>query len=217
MMERLPHGHIRLRVALAEDEGEYIRHVRQETLRAIGLTVRPETTSPLPHAVYLIADDVRRGRPVGMAESYFVEQQYASYEHTPYGSVGNLPEICPFSRLAGIRTVYADPGFRFHHALYLKLILGSAHIFRLLGARYAAATTNAADERLARLYDKTGGMRAGTFAHASFHPSLLALYLFELDRLLQHPGAPRMLRDLDLNLDLLRTVRSRSLPSVLPS
>ena len=122
----------------------------------------------------------------------------------------NLPAICPFPQLASIRTVFAEPGFRLRHGLYLKLILGAAHIFRSLGALYAAATTNAADERLARLYDKTGGTRIVTFKMEAFHQDDIALYLFELDALLRHPGVPRMLRDLDLSPSLLRIVRSRN-------
>ena len=50
-------GEIRLRVALAEDEAEYIRHARLATLHAIGANPHPALTEPLPYAVYLFAYD----------------------------------------------------------------------------------------------------------------------------------------------------------------
>jgi hypothetical protein len=198
-----------LRVSLAEDAAEYIRHAREETLTAIRAHVHPDVTAPIPHAVYLLARLDGRDEPVGLAEACFLEQHYGTYERVPYHDVADIPSLCPFPQLAGIRTVYADPAFRLHHALYLKLILGQAHIFRSLGARAAMATTDAADARLARLYDKTGGKRLGEVSLESISEHALAVYLFDLDHLLRHPMTPRMLRDLEMDSSILATVRGR--------
>jgi hypothetical protein len=165
----------------------------------------------MPYGVYVFAYTTSSGTsPIGMAESLLVQQRYESYEQTPYGPSFDLESICPFSQMASIRTVYAEPDVRLHHGLYLKLILASAYVYRSLGALYAVATTNAEDERLARLYEKTGGRRLTTFTIPSFHPGAIALYVFELDALLAHPWTPRMLRDLDLRTDVIVTARTRN-------
>jgi hypothetical protein len=142
-------------VALAEEAGDYIEHARTETLRSINMEVRPERIQQIPHAVYVLAYTAG-GRVAGMAEAFLHSQHYESYDDAPYGSVAGLRELCPFELMAGIRTVYVEPEFRLSRALYLKLILSQAYIFRMFGALYSTATTNAADERLARLYHRTG-------------------------------------------------------------
>jgi hypothetical protein len=204
----MPQPRVRLRVSLAEDADSYIRHVRHETLRAIASVPHPQLVEPMPHGVYLLAHLDGRDEPIGLAEATFLEQHYGAYEHVPYGGVYDIRTICPFSQLAGIRTVYTDPAFRLHHALYLKLILGQAYIFRSLNALHAAATTNATKVALGRLYDKTGGVRLGTFTHEAFTDPL-AVFLFDLDALLRHPMTPRMLRDLEIDRSVLATVRGR--------
>lgn len=198
-----------LRVALAEDIEDYVRYARAETLKAIAAHVRPEHTAPIPHAVYLLAYLAGHEQPVGLAEACLLEQHYGTYDDVPYRDVADIQAICPFEELAGIRTVYADPAFRLHHALYLKLILGQAYIFRSMGAQCATATTNARDARLGRLYDKTGGRRLGEVILGSVSDGALAVYLFDLDRLLQHPMTTRMRRDLDLDPSIIATVRRR--------
>ncbi len=203
-------GRIRLRVALAEHIDGDIRHARTETLRAIGGHLRPELMTPMPYAIYLLAYLSGRPTPIGLAEACFLEQHYGEYAQVPYGDVYDIPSICPFPQLASIRTVYTDPAFRLHHALYVKLILGQAHIFRSLGARYAAATTNADDERLARLYDRTGGVRLGQKRFEGLFDNPIAVYLFELDALLRHRMTTRMLRDLELDMSVVSTARARS-------
>ncbi len=200
---------ITLRVSLAEDIADYIRYVRAETLKAIQAHVHPDFTAPMPHAVYLVAHLAGRDEPVGLAEACFLEQHYGTYDRVPYHDVCDIPALCPFPTLAGIRTVYADPAYRNHHGLYVKLILAQAHIFRSLGALCATATTNADDERLARLYDKTGGRRLGVAHLASISDHGTAVYLFDLDALLRHPMTPRMRRDLEADPSLLATVRRR--------
>jgi hypothetical protein len=205
---------ITLQVSLAEDATDYIRHARTETLRAIRAHVHPDVTAPIPHAVYLLAHLDGRHEPVGMAEACFLEQHYGTYERVPYHDVYDIPSLCPFPQLAGIRTVYADPAFRLHHALYVKLILGEAYIFRSLGARASTATTDAADERLARLYDKTGGRRLGEVSLGAISDHALAVYLFDLDALLRHAMTPRMRRDLTIDPSILATVRGRRAATV---
>jgi hypothetical protein len=200
---------ITLRVSLAEDAADYIRHARTETLKAIRSHVHPDATAPIPHAVYLLAHLDGRDEPVGLAEASFLEQHYGTYDRVPYTGVADIPSICPFPQLAGIRTVYADPAFRLHHALYVKLILGQAYIFRSLGARASTATTDAANEQLARLYDKTGGRRLGEVSLGSISDHPIAVYLFDLDALLRHPMTPRMRRDLAIDPSVLATARSR--------
>jgi hypothetical protein len=205
----MPTSRITLHVALAEAAADYIRHARTETLKAIRAHVHPGATAPIPHAVYLLAHLDGRDEPVGLAEACFLEQHYGTYERVPYHDVGDLRSLYPFPQLAGIRTVYADPAFRLRHALYVKLILGQAHIFRSLGARASTATTDAADERLARLYDKTGGRRLGEMSLGGVSDHPVAVYLFDLDALLRHPMTPRMRRDLTIDRSVLATVRSR--------
>jgi hypothetical protein len=194
---------------LAEDAADYIRHARHETLRSIGAELHPELTEPLGYAVYLLAYDAD-GRTIGMAESCFLEQHYASWEQAPYAPFCDLEAICPFAQLASIRTVYAEPEARRHPGLYLKLILGSAYIFRSLGASHSMATTDASNAGLARLYDKTGGRRLATFKFKDYHHGEIAAYAFDLDALLRHPWAPRMMRDLEVSADVVQMVRARS-------
>jgi hypothetical protein len=202
-------GAIRLRVALAEDEPDYIRHARVQPVRAVGAHESEAMVAPLPYAVYLLARDAD-DRPVGLAEACFLQQHYGSWEEVPYAPFCDLPAVCPFPQLAGIRTVFAEPEARLHHGLYAYLILGMAYIFRTLGARYSTATTNAADARLARLYDKTGGARVAEFSLPGVSEGAIAVYLFDLDALLRHPATPRMQRSLQWNEPLLMTVRGRS-------
>lgn len=200
---------ITFRVTLAEHAADYIRYAREETLKAIRAHVHPDVTAPIPHAIYLLAYADGRDEPVGLAEACFLAQHYGSYDRVPYRQVADLPSLCPFPRLAGIRTVYADPAYRLRHGLYVKLILGQAHIFRSLGARASTATTDAGDARLARLYDKTGGRRLGEVSLGGISDRPLAVYLFDLDALLRHPMTPRMRRDLAVDSAVVAIARSR--------
>jgi hypothetical protein len=200
---------VRLRVEPAESRASYIRHARVETLRAIGGHIAPEHIEPIPYAVYLFA--LAGGdHPIGVAEACFLQQHYASIDEVPYAASCDLQSYCPFEQLAGIRTVYAEPEARLHLGVYPKLILAMAYIFRSLGARYSTATTSAQDTQLARLYDRTGGIRAATFTVGSIKDEPLALYLFELDALLRHPAVRRMMRCLELDVPLLESIRLRS-------
>jgi hypothetical protein len=201
---------IRIRIGLPENESQYIRHARAQTLHAIGIDAHPELTAPIPHAVYVFADDLVEDRCVGMAEAFFLSQHYASLEEAPYASIESLRTLCEFSELAGIRTVYVEPEFRMRRALYMKFILSQAYIFRRLGARYSTATTNSTNARLSRLYNKTGGTLLGTVNARQYSDDPVAVYVFDLDRLVAHPGLPRTLADADLNFESIQLVRQRS-------
>jgi len=196
-------------VALAEEAAEYIERARTETLRSINVEVRPEMIQPIPHAVYVLAYTAA-GRMAGIAEALLLSQHYESFDHAPYGSVAGLRELCPFELMAGIRTVYVEPDFRLRRALYLKLILSQAYIFRTLGARYSTATTNASAERLARLYQRTGGLRLGVFGVGEWSAEGAALWAFEVERLLRHPGLERTLKDADFDFARVQAIRQRN-------
>jgi hypothetical protein len=200
----------RLRVVLAEHCGDYVRHARRETLRAINFDPHPDLVEPMPYAVYLLAYDETSDAPIGLAEACFLQQHYASIDDVPYAPYCKLQSFCLYPQLSSIRTVYVEPHVRLHRGLYPKLILAMAAIFQSLGSRYAAATTNAGDRRLSRLYDRTGGTRAATFSVPAYSADPIALYLFELDALLRHPAVPEMKRELEVEADVLQTVRARS-------
>ena len=149
---------LRLSVRPASEIADYIRHVRSETLKAIRVLPVPALTDPLPRGVYLVAheDD---GQPVGLIEAAFLHHVYAEPEALPYRTIFDFSGLCAFEQLAGVRTVYVKPGSRSHRALYLKLIVAQSKIFAGLGASHAVATTDAGNEWLGGLYERTGGTR----------------------------------------------------------
>jgi hypothetical protein len=194
----MPFPRVRLRVRTADEIADYVRHARVETLKSIRMEPHAGLIEPLSSAVYLVAHAEDRERPVALVEAAFLHQVYGGFDDLPYRSVFD-PRRCAFEELAGVRTVYVEPEFRAYHALYLKLIVGQSKIFARLGATWAVATTDDRNERLRQLYEKTGGERLGCFSYAeSAEP--LALFLFSITKLAEHPLAARYVPESALEL-----------------
>lgn len=189
----------RLRVYAAHEISDYIRHARSETLKAGKMKPDPTLLEPLPLAIYLAAHAPGRSEPVALAEAVFLDDVYRGYEEFPYGGGFDLRRLCPFEHLAGVRTVYVEPGFRGHRALYLRLTLGLAKIFARLGASWAVATTNDRDAMLCQLYRRTGGVKLGSFEHEGAADPV-ALFAFSVTRLAGHRLVARYARDADIEL-----------------
>lgn len=204
---------IRFELVPPDQAAGYIRHARIETLRAIRAEPRPELVEPLAPAVYTIAFDTASARPAALAECYFQHDLVADYANLPYASVAGLRALCPFHLLAGIRTLFVEPEYRVRHPLFLHLCLCSAYVFRTLGARFATATTDAANEHLAGLYDRLGGTRLGTFRMQEAGAHEFALYAFDLDRMAGHPALDRLRQRLTIDFHLLHTARRHGIGS----
>ena len=112
---------------------------------------------PVAASKYVLAYDDQTGQPIGMGESAMLGDVYGSYGDAPYAAVGDLTAFCPLSEMASMRTVYVEPEYRNNSSLFLALTLCSAKVFYRRGARFATATTRAADEYLNRLYAKWCG------------------------------------------------------------
>jgi hypothetical protein len=200
---------MKIKVRSMDAENTYIRHARRETLRAVNADVNSALVEPSPFATYLLAYEREGGRPIGMAESAFHSQVYRSYEDSPYASLCDLTEICPFARMAGMRTVYVEPEFRQRRPVFLYLVLASAFLFRHFGAEYATSTTNAADEYLNSLYTKMGGRHLGNLHMNGVYDSASSVFLFHLDSALQHKAMRHVTRDCDMDLTLAQTIMTR--------
>lgn len=188
---------LQLSVRPVTEIADYIRHVRRETLKAIRVDPAPALIEPLSRGVYLVARMEGEDEPVGLIESAFLHHVYADADALPYRDILDFSGLCAFEQLAGVRTVYVKPGFRSSRALYLKLIVAQSRIFASFGASFALATTNAANDWLRGLYERTGGRRLGTFMHESSREPV-ALFLFSIDDLARHPLAERHVSDADL-------------------
>lgn len=186
----------RLSICPANQIASYIRHARTETLKAVGAKPDPAYTGPFPGAVYVIAYDERGDAPVALAEAGLVSNVYQSYEDIPYSGVGDLRSVCRFDRLASVRTIYVEPAYRAHHALYAKLLVDQCRHFASLGAEWAVAVTDSQNDTLHKLYTRSRGRRLGTFHHEGM-TTPRALYLFSLGEILRQPFARRQTRELD--------------------
>ena len=90
-----------IKLVLPENESEFIRHARTETLRSCGEEVTPAAVAPCPFGAYYIAyDDENNHCPIAMAEVAFHDQVYQSFAESPYPASLGLEEFCPITRLA---------------------------------------------------------------------------------------------------------------------
>jgi len=202
---------MKIKLVPAEQEAEFIRHARAETLKSIDEEVTAEAIEPSPFALYLIAYD--GNRPVALAEIAFHDQVYESFAKSPYPQSFNLDSFCPFDSMAGIRTIYVEPDYRQRAgSIYLQLIFAGGLVVGPLGARFATATTNAADAYLNRLYRKTGGKEMETFVMHGAAKCEVALYVFDLNVLLNHKLIDRVASstECEIDLEVAREIRSRS-------
>ena len=184
---------MRIAIAHAQKDASYIRHARTETLKAVNTDPHPSMLEPTPVAKYLFAYDDQTGEPIGMGESAMLSEVYYTYEDSPYASLCDLNVYCPLSKMTGMRTVYVEPEHRNNSCLFLALTIGSAKLFHSFGARFATASTRAADQYLNRLYEKWGGDRVGTFRMDGINePS--SLFVFDLEKMLSHRVMQRVSR-----------------------
>ena len=203
-----------IRLTLPEQEPDYIRHARIETLKNIGEKVVPEAIEPQPIALTFLAyDNASDTKPIGLAEIAFHEQIYPSYAEGPYPNTCDLAQFCPFAHMAGIRTIFVEPGYRHKAAaLYLQLVYAGAQVAHGLGAKFGTASTRADNHYLRRLYERTGGTQMGPFQMEGAAEEVV-LFVFEITALLEHKLMRRAVAETRFDLDptIAHTIRSRSL------
>lgn len=187
---------------------DYIRHVRRETLKSLGVEPTAPATDPLPFGVYLEYRVDGIEPPVGLGEAYFHDQAFPDFASSPFADVPELLELCDFGQLCNMRTVYVPPEFRVRYPAYLYLCLAMAWLFRSQGARYATIGTATEDAGLQRLYRATGGIDLGDVPVAGSDIPC-KVYAFELDRLLRHPRVPRVLAQLHVQPEEIAAIRAR--------
>jgi hypothetical protein len=200
---------MKIKLTSLETGSGYIRHARTETLRAVNADVNSALVEPVPCATYLLAYDREGGKPIGMSESAFHSQIYRGYEDGPYTSLCDLNDICPFSRMAGMRTVYVEPEYRQRRPVFLHLVLASARLFSQFGAEYATVTTNAADDYLNNLYEKMGGRHLGNVRMDGVYDSDSSVFVFHLDTVLQHKALRHVTREFDMDLTMAQNIMTR--------
>lgn len=191
-----------MKIAIAdhEQDADYIRHARMETLKAVCVDPHPSLVDVLPIAKYVFAYDERIGQPIGMGESAMLSDVYDSYGDAPYASICDLSSYCPLSQMASMRTVFVEPEYRTSNSVFLSLTLGSAKLFHSFGARFATATTRGADQYLNRLYEKWGGDRVGTFCMDLTNEES-SLFVFDLEKMLNHRAMQRISRYVSFEFD----------------
>ena len=192
----------------SEVDSSFIHETRKLTMTSLGLPADSPATKPLSHAIYIGLFSENDSRPCGLAEAYFLDQAYLSFETCIYKSP-SFVKLCPFDQMSWIRTIYVDPEHRCHRPYYLYLYLVMAYIFNRLGASYAGMATRADDPYFHRLYLKTGGSLQGYTSAPFLEDGRFALYAFDLKRLLQHPRSSRTLQSLQLAWKKLREIRAR--------
>ena len=205
---------MKIKLVLPEDEPDYFRHARIETLKSIHEDFDPQLVNVPPIAFSFLAYDDHSDWPVGLAEITFHEQVYSSHEEGPYPRSCDLGRFCEFSQMAGIRTIFVEPEYRGKAAsIYLQLVMAGAKVVSALGAKYGTATTHWNNRYLRGLYAKTGGTEMGPFRMDGVSSADLALFVFSIDGLLQHRLMKRATAQTVFDLDpaIARTIRSRSL------
>lgn len=191
---------MRIAVGHHQRDAKYIRHARIQTLKAVRLAPHPSLIEPVAASKYVLAYDDQTGQPIGMGESAMLRDVYESFDDTPYASVCDLNAFCPLSQMAGMRSVFIEPAHRHNSSLFLALTLCSAKLFYSFGARFATATTRAADPYLNRLYAKWCGERLGTFSmDLTQEPS--SLFVFDLEKMLNHRAMQRISRYVSFEYD----------------
>lgn len=189
---------MKIRLASADTEADYIRKVRVATLEGLGINPTASMIEPIRCATYVIAYDASSRRPLGMAESAMFRDAYDRYDESPYSTICDLNSFCPVEEMAGIRTIYVEPEFRSASGIFMALALASAKLAHDQGARYATANTHGSASDLKRLYCKTGGEYIG---HTDLDGLDISLFLFELKRALNHRVYRRVSQHFDFSLD----------------
>ena len=205
---------MKIKLVLPEEEAQFIRHARTETLKDHGDRPYRASVEPTPWGLYLVAfDETNRNRPIGMVELAFLDQIYHSFEESPYPRAMNLDQLCPIKKMTGIRTIYVEPGYRRQaRSIYLQLILAAARTVWALGARFVTATADVEDHYLNRLYTKTGGWALDTVPLENNSESSVTAYLFDVGRLLENKLVKRGTTDVEIDIDpqVALHVRSRN-------
>ncbi len=185
---------MKIRMTSVVTDADYIRHVRTQTLQAIGIEATSEMIQPVEFATYLVAysDDQSR---MGLGESGMLSDVYRGYRDTPYASLCDLSRYCPIEQMASMRTIYVEPAFRGASLTFMGLALASAKLFHARGARFATASTSGSSDYLKGLYIKAGGELAG---EAKIDGAGVALFVFDLERMLTQRIAQRLARNFDL-------------------
>ena len=200
---------MRIKLTLPETAADYIRHARSETLKSIGEEIRPELLEPAPFGMYLLAYGADEGRPLGMAEFTFYDQVYPSFGETPYPASLGLANIAPFESFVGTRTLYVEPEARSQvPPYYLLLSIAGCRFAHACGAKFTTASTNAANDYLVRLYSKTGGRLLGTYRDPAQARSELAVFVFELEKIMDHRATRRLAGRVEIDPAIARTIRS---------
>jgi hypothetical protein len=199
-----------LRLLDAEKHCSTIHRIRRRTLEELRFDPDHPSAKPLDYAVYLAAYSEGDDRPAGLAEAYFFDQAFPSYRESPFAAM-DLEEFCPPTEMSYMRTIYVAPEHRGGPA-YMHLSLAMGHLFHRMGARFAAITTLADSATHARLYESTGGTRMGQVAFPNV-PLALALYLFDVGRLVHHPRLRRAVDALEIGPEPMRTLTDRRLVS----
>lgn len=202
---------MKIKLVLPEQEADYIRRARTETLNNLGEEVTAAAVEPTPFAFYFVAYDEKE-RPIGMAEIALLDQVYGSFPESPYAGNFDMTEFGPISEFAGIRTIFVEPEYR-HKAgsIYLQLVLAGARLVSALGVTFGTATTVASDQYLGRLYEKTGGRAMGNFRNGGSE-SDIAFFVFRIDDLINHKLIKRMAASLDLEIkqEIVDSLMARS-------
>ena len=175
-----------MKITLADhdQDADYIRHARRETLRALRIPATELMLGTAPFSKCVLAHYENGSHPIGMGESALLSDAYGRYENAPYAHVCDLKKYGPLNQIAGMRTVFAEPDHRQKNSLFLALTFGSAKLFYGLGARFATASTRAADQYLNSLYAKLGE-HVGTFYNDQLGEPA-SLYVFDLTKTLNH-------------------------------
>ncbi len=202
---------MKIKLTLPEQAVDYVRHARLETLRAVDQSIEPELIEPSPFGMYLLAYGPDEEQPLGMAEFTFYRQVYESFEQSPYPKNIRLKDFGPFESFVGTRTIYVEPEARGQlPPYYLLLAMAGSRICYDFGARFTTATTNASNDYLMRLYEKTGGKLVGTYRDPNVGHFDIAVFVFDLEAIAHHRAMKRLEKHLIVDPQVFSTVQSRS-------
>ena len=127
---------MKIRFASAENDADYIRRVRIDTLNSLGVEPTAAMIEPVPFASYIVAHDDNSEQPRGLVESAMFRDAYGSYDNAPTNAICDLSGYCPIDHMAGIRTIYVEPEFRVGTTTFLVLALAAAQLHYGQGARF---------------------------------------------------------------------------------
>lgn len=173
---------MKIKLGCHDADGDYIRHVRTETLKAVHANPTPESIQPVSVGQYLFAYADDSETPIGMTETVLLRDLFSGYEEGP--QYCDLSQFCPFEQMASIRTVYVEPTSR-NGLVYFSLTLAAARLCYDRGGRFVVATTRSSDTYLEKLYHNCGGTLAGTNEG-------VGLWVFDLYKSINHRAYKRL-------------------------